>query len=407
MRVIRFTIAALIVAQVAYSDELAQIKSELKELRILSDALSEEILDISTGAFTTIDDTKAHNGMGAAASKVYYSNSPLSIGGYGEAFIAKRDGERAYADLYRFIPYFGYRFSDTVIMNTEIEFEHGDTSSGGKVLIEFMYLDFLLSRSANIRVGNLLVPMGLINLRHEPTLFTTAIRPYVERYLIPSTWHENGLLVYGEIGSSGFEYTIGIINSLDMGNSDSSDAKWIRSARIGSSKNGLFNAALVGRVDYRGINGLLAGGSIYYGDGSNNINDVEGTVMSIGEIHINYNYRQLSLKALYTQSNLQNAQKFSADATSAAKGYYVSLSYDIGYLVGLSNKMPLFAQYENYNLATSRADGSSDGYTQKYNTGINFFPTHQSVLKLDFERVDNPDKAKTEDTIYASFGFLF
>ncbi len=385
--------------------DIEKLQAQIDILKQESNLLAEELLNISVGNFTKIDDTKAHSGLGAAASKVYYSNSPLSIGGYGEAFIAKKDNKRAYGDLYRFIPYFGYRFSDSVIMNTEVEFEHGDTSAGGKVVLEFMYLDFLLSKEVNIRVGNLLVPMGIINLRHEPTLFPTVIRPFIERYIIPSTWHENGLLVYGEV--SDIEYTLGAVNALNMANQNISDYKWIRNGRIGSSKYGVFKTAYVARVDYRGVNGLLVGGSAYYGDGSNKEDDIKGTSMSIFEVHAVYNYEALSLKALYTKSNLSGAKKIATDATSSANGYYVSVSYDIGDIVEVGHKIPLFAQYENYNMASSKANGSSNETTNKYNFGINFFPTDQTVLKLDYEIIDDPAKTKSDKTIYASFGFLF
>jgi hypothetical protein len=402
-------VASLLNAQT----DIEKLQAEIDLLKTKSDVLTEELLDISTGTFTKVDDSKAHNGLGAAASKVYYSESPLSIGGYGEMYWAKTEGKRAYVDVYRFIPYIGYRFSDSVILNTEIEFEHGDTSKGGKVLIEFMYLDFLINKSANIRVGNLLVPMGLTNLRHEPTLFPTVIRPSVERHLIPSTWHENGVLVYGDIADTGIEYTAGIINALNLNSNHTKgveggiNSKWIRSGRIGSSNKGVFKPAGVGRVDYRGINGLLVGGSLYVGDGSNAKEDISGTTMSIFEVHAQYEYQGLTLKGLYTQSNLKDADKFAAKAVEKASGYLVNASYDVGAIAGSPYKIPLFVQYENYNLVEKRADGTSDEATNKYNVGVNFYPTPQTVLKADYQIIDDKNKEDTENTLYLSLGFLF
>lgn len=50
--------------------------------------------------------------------------------------------------MYRFIPYIGYKFTDSIILNAEIEFEHGaNTERGGEVTVEFLYLDFLLMRT--------------------------------------------------------------------------------------------------------------------------------------------------------------------------------------------------------------------------------------------------------------------
>ncbi len=406
MKRISILVSIAILTQNLYADELSELKEQVQKLQLQSDALVEEMLDISTGNFTKIDDTKAHNGMGAAASKVYYSSSELSIGGYGEMFIAKKNGDKAYTDIYRFIPYFGYRLSPWVIMNTELEFEHGDTSKGGKVLVEFMYLDFLFNKKANIRVGNLLVPMGITNLRHEPTLFGTVLRPYTERYLIPSTWHESGALLYGKIANDRVEYTAGIINALNMANADIDSNTWIKSARIGSAKNGAFSPAFVARVDYE-TNSFLVGGSLYYGDGSNSKDDITGTTMSIFELHALYNYTNLSLKALYTEANLHKASKIDQNATSGAQALYVSIAYNIADLIAIDNKLIIFGLYENYNLARYKADGSSRQAISKYNIGVNFFPTDQSVLKLDYETVDDPNNDQLDNTIYASYGFLF
>ncbi len=412
--------SALVTTSLTAQTDIEKLQTEIDLLKTQSDILAEELLDISTGSFTKVDDSKAHNGLGAAASKVYYSQSPLSIGGYGEMFWAKTEGSRSFVDVYRFIPYFGYKFSDTVILNTEIEFEHGGSQSvkldgnsesavSGKILIEFMYLDFLLHKSANIRVGNLLVPMGITNLRHEPTLFPTVQRPTIEKLLIPSTWHENGVLVYGDIADTGIEYTTGIINALNINNTSTKGGKekWIRDGRLGSANKAPFKPAFVGRLDYRGINGLLTGGSLYVGDGSNQKDDIAGTTMTIFEVHAVYNYQGLSLKGLYTISMLDGAEKYAEDASEKASGYYVTASYDVGTLIGSDFKTLIFAQYENYNTREKLANGGSKEATNIINFGANFFPTDQTVLKADYQIKDDKNKSDKVNTASLSLGFLF
>ncbi|MEA1920198.1 MAG: hypothetical protein U9N52_10185 [Campylobacterota bacterium] len=193
--------------------EIKALKAQIAELEQKTELLIEETTDIKSGAFgyTKVDEAQTVIGMGDAASKVYYSKSPLSIGGYGEMYYANPDSGDSKTDVYRFVPYIGYKFSDNIILNTELEFEH----SGDTVAVEFMYLDFLINSAFNIRLGHLLVPMGLVNVRHEPTLFNTVQRPEVERYILPSTWHENGVLAYGSIGESGLNYTAGFVNALN------------------------------------------------------------------------------------------------------------------------------------------------------------------------------------------------
>ena len=206
--------------------ELDSLKQRIADLEAAQNTLVEETADLKTGfSFNTVDTDKSHKGMGAAASKVYYSKSPLSIGGYGEMYYAGRENADNIADVYRFVPYIGYRFNDNLVLNVELEFEHGGAKPGsseyGYAVIEFMYLDFMLSDAFSVQVGNILVPMGLTNLRHEPTLFNTVQRPSVEKYLIPSTWNSNGAMAYGNIGESGFTYNAGIIQALDLDNGNS------------------------------------------------------------------------------------------------------------------------------------------------------------------------------------------
>ena len=81
------------------------------------------------------------------------------------ALLSNKDNENSSTvDVYRFVPYIGYKFTDNIILNTEIEFEHGGVAdgNGGEVIVEFMYLDFLLNKELNIRIGNFLVPVGTV-----------------------------------------------------------------------------------------------------------------------------------------------------------------------------------------------------------------------------------------------------
>ncbi len=389
------------------------LEERVAALEETNKTLTEEVLATQTGGFTLVDSEKTFSGMGPAASKVYFSESPLSIGGYGEAFYANPDNGDDFADIYRFITYFGYKFNDWVILNAEIEFEHGATSDkGGSVVVEFLYLDFLLSDEFSLKVGHVLTPMGLINLRHEPTLFNTVQRPEIERQLIPSTWHENGVLAYGKFEDVGIEYSAGMINALNVNNSKTKTPTngWIRSGRIGSSKNGSFSPAFVGRVDYTGINGLVTGISAYYGDGSNLKNpepgeDVSGLTTTMFDFHARYENGPFKAYGLYTQTKLDGAEKLSPTAVEQASGYYVNASYDLGGVVGIDYKMPIFAQYENWNPVEKTVDGlnESDFETETVTIGMNFFPADQVVLKLDYEM----DEVGGQDTNTVSFGLGF
>ena len=408
----RVTTALSLAAILATGAQAATLEERVKALEEQNSVLTEEVLATQTGGFTLVDTEKSYSGMGPAASKVYFSKNPLSIGGYGEMFYANPDNGDDYADVYRFITYFGYKFNDWIVLNTEIEFEHGaNAEDGGEVVVEFLYLDFLLSQEANLRLGHVLAPMGLINQRHEPTLFNTVQRPDIEKYLLPSTWHENGALVYGRFDSANIEYTAGVINALNVNNANTiaPNGSWIRSARLGSSANASFDPAFVGRVDYTGINGLMAGVSVYYGDGSNlkndAINDVSGLTTTMFDIHATYENGPFSAYGLYTQTDLDGAEKLGSSAVEKASGYYANASYDLSSAVGIDYKLPIFAQYENYNPVEKTVDGLNEDtfQTEIVTIGLNFFPADQVVLKADYAMRD----VNNVDTNIFSFGLGF
>ena len=423
----KMTTALSLVAIMTLGAQAATLEERVKALEEQNTVLTEEVLASQSGGFTLVDTEKSYHGMGAAASKVYFSENPLSIGGYGEMFYANPDNGDDFADVYRFITYFGYKFNDWVILNAEIEFEHGaNADKGGEVVIEFLYLDFLLSNEFSLRAGHVLTPMGLINLRHEPTLFNTVQRPEIERQLIPSTWHENGVLAYGRFEDVGIEYTAGMINALNVDSvkTASANGAWIRSGRLGSSKNASFDPAFVGRVDYTGINGLMVGASVYYGDGSNTKNDPDSTsglTTTIFDIHARYENGPFQAYGLYTQTNLDGAENltktvlnddksttiYAGQAVEKASGFYVNASYDIGELVGIDYKMPVFAQYENWNPVEKTVDGQNEDAfdTETVTIGFNFFPTAQTVIKVDYE-MDDVNGQET-NTASVGLGFIF
>jgi hypothetical protein len=184
----------------------------------------------------TDEELASFHGMGPAASKVYSKTSGLSLGGYGEFFFAAPTrGSESFtrtADLMRFITYVGYKFSEKVLMNTEIEFEHATTSANlagnsGSVSLEFSYLDLLLTKEFNFRAGNLLVPLGFVNEIHEPPFYRGNVRPAVETRIIPTTWRELGAGLHGEL-TEGLSYRLYAMNGLDARGLDETGVRGAR-----------------------------------------------------------------------------------------------------------------------------------------------------------------------------------
>ena len=428
MKKITLTLSAVVLlSNIAFADDasdIVELKKQMAEMQANQEALVDETSNSQVG-FTTVDTAFSHNGMGAAASKVYNSKSPLSIGGYGDMYFASSDksGSKNIADVYHFVPYIGYKFTDNIILNTEIEFEHGGANpelSGaeGYAIIEFMYLDFLIYDAFNIQVGHILTPMGLINLRHEPTLFNTVQKPLTEKYIIPATWTTNGVMAYGKFGETGLSYNAGIIQALDLNNGDAGKEGQIKEGRQGSvSKTVYEKAAFVARLDYRGVNGLLVGASGYYGAATQG--SVSDTNALIYDIHATYEISGFKAKALYGATSISNPENIAtANANNASisdsNGYYVNLEYDVLASLATTQKLPLFVQYDYVNPAATVIDpfGSTSATnideTATTTIGINYFPHEQVVLKADYAMTDIK-AAGIEDynTITLGMGFIF
>jgi hypothetical protein len=400
----------------------SDVEERLKSLEEQNQQLIDEIAKLKEEISIPELQQQSFAGMGFAASKVYFSPQGLSIGGYGEIIYINYDSssKRDYTDLYRFIPYIGYKFNDKIILNAEIEFEHGaNAERGGEVAVEFAYIDFLINKWANIRLGNLLIPVGITNLQHEPIFFNSVNRPEVETKIIPTTWNENGILIYSNTGN--IDYQIGIVNGLygtTHGEFGFSSDSWIRGGRQGGAKAIAEDFAFVGRIDYSGIEGLYAGGSVYYGKSGQGerlgSEEIDGTV-SIFEVHGRYQIRGFEITGLYVKGHLSDADKISlynGDVIGKdAYGYYLNVSYDVMPFISKNSNfsLPIFTRYEKYNTQDSVADGfSADPNNDKniWTVGLNFKPHANVVLKADYQFRDNEGDGEA-DRLELGLGFIF
>jgi uncharacterized small protein (DUF1192 family) len=115
--------------------EPAQKEQKVEELEHKAGVLAEEVEKLRTQMVIPEEPKyKSMYGLGPAASKVYQISKGVSIGGYGEAFyqnLVEDEGDRRNsADLVRLVLYTGYRFTDRILFNSEIEFEHATTGEG-------------------------------------------------------------------------------------------------------------------------------------------------------------------------------------------------------------------------------------------------------------------------------------
>ncbi len=387
-------------AQMTASDSLRELSRKV-------DLLTEELERSKLGE---VADTfyRPQRGLGPAAAKVYQlKKTGVSIAGYGEAVyynVARKRDDNLDAnkpdqiDYLRSVVYFGYRFNDWILFNSEIEFEHATTGKRGEVSVEFGYVELMFSKNANLRAGMLLPPLGIINEKHEPSTFFSTQRPMVERFIIPSTWRTNGIGLYGELVPD-LNYRAYIVEGFDAKNF--TDAEGLRGGRQSGSVALAEDFGYTGKLEYAGLPGTIIGGSFYYGNSGQGARDSLGTInaaTSLLSAHVEFAYKGLEFRALAAQTHLDQAGRVSvlARKTVASKtnGWYIVGGYDLMPLLvpGSEQSLIPFIQYEKLNTHAEVEAGfvaNPANSRSALTFGLNYKPHPNVAFKFDYNNMKN------------------
>jgi hypothetical protein len=423
MRFIALLLLLLVpLAAFAQDDRVDQLEQEIEKLRAEIAAMKEEGSgDDRTPAITELERRleviaaeierlkigeaasivgsveESEHGLGPAASKIYRAEQGLSIGGYGELlyqnFDSERDDDAASGrtdtfDMLRAVLYFGYKFNDKWLLNTEIEYEHAN-----EVFVEFAYIDYLWRPQASFRGGLLLVPMGFLNELHEPTTFLGATRPAIEQVIIPTTWRENGFGLFGEAGP--FAYRTYVVNGLRGAGFTSGG---LRGGRQRGSQARAEDFGWVGRLDFTGVPGLLVGASAYTGGSGQDLSASVDT--QILEGHLEWKWRGLELRAMGVQAELDDVADLnrilnftgSQSVGESLKGHYLQLGYDVLAGRGGDQAFTPYARWESYNTQDEVPRGFSANPANDVEVltlGFAWKPIDQIVIKADRQDFDN------------------
>src|SRR5688500_7338178 len=139
-----------------------------------------------------------------------------TLSGYMEIHLNKEQDRPTEADLHRFVLMVGHSFSDRLKFWSEVEIEHAfveGAEESGEVAIEQAYVDLMLHRRFNLRAGMVLMPIGIVNERHEPPTFHGVERTFVDSVIVPTTWRDIGVGAFGDLGR-GFSYRAYVVPGL-------------------------------------------------------------------------------------------------------------------------------------------------------------------------------------------------
>lgn len=378
--------------------------TEIAELKRQVQILAEEVEKLRSGEedipLTEVE--RQALGLGPSAAKVYSKKQGVSIGGYGEVLFESFAGKNqsgqetdkhATIDLLRVVVYFGYRFNEQFIFNSEVEYEH----SGHEVSVEFANIEYRPNEAFGIRGGNVLIPMGFLNEFHEPTVFFGARRTQTERLIIPTTWHENGVGIVGRKGI--FDYRAYVINGF---NAAGFSETGLRDGRQDGAE-ARFDAAFTGRLDLAPSDGLLIGGSIYGGDSAVFTEEDPDFKVStwIVEGHAQLGWKALQVRGLYAHASLGNVTELNEfleltgdeSVGKTLQGGYFQAAYDV--LANRGNGKSALSPYFRYERVNTQASVPSGFIKDPANDqslwtfGIDYKPIYNVVIKADYQIIRN------------------
>ena len=367
----------------------------------------------------------------------------IRVGGYGEMMASwqnyglnrwgstkgSTEVNHAAISIPRFVLAMDYKFNEKWILGAEIEFEAGGTGmsleiekgtgsengeyeteleKGGEVALEQFHLTRKIVDAFNIKVGHIVLPVGMTNAHHEPINFYTTFRPEGATTLLPCTWHETGVEFFGRIGNV-LHYQAQIVagqNPLGF-----SRYNWIKGGKQGFFEADNFTRpAYVLRLDFNGVKGLRLGTSMYYcHDAGQNcdrlitFNSYDPVNVKIFSFDAQYKNRFVTFRGNYLCGKLTEAQIVDRvlRTYSSGSGYSRALNvadkaltynFEIGCnlknIFNLDGKFPTihpFAHYEYYNPQEKVKNGADDRCQVNYWTfGINYFALPNLVIKADY-----------------------
>jgi hypothetical protein len=322
------------------------------------------------------------------------------VSGYMDFHVNKPTDLPATVDFHRFVLLFSHRFSDRLRFVGELELEHAvveGLEEGGEIELEQAYIDFLAKPSLNFRAGMLLVPVGIINERHEPPVFHGVERPFVDTFIVPSTWFDAGAGVHGSL-SKGFRYRVYAMAPLDA--TEFSAGEGLRGGAQHGSEASVRNVAWTGRLEYVGFRGLQTGVSFWRGDTGFNVPRIE-TAVGLYEFDARFRLGRLEARGQHAHVFVDGAGALN-DALARLRGVdphvaeemrgsYVEASWRV-----LPRSAPhdaaVFVRYENFDTQFKMAPGSNklpQFDRDAWVIGATYWVDPDVALKFDYSHVRN------------------
>ena len=323
-----------------------------------------------------------------------------NLSGYMDFHFNKEEFTDARLDFHRFVLLVTHTFSPRIRFVGELELEHAfveGLEEAGELELEQAYVDFLLDRSLNVRAGMMLMPIGIINERHEPPVYYGVERPFIDTVIIPTTWFEVGAGVHGEVGR-GWRYRGYVTAPLNA--AEFSAEGGIREGRQKGAESNVGRPAVTGRLEYVGFRGLTLGGSAWSGHSGFEFRPRFDVPVSVAEADARYSRRGYEFRGQFAKVWIDNAGQLNdtlalrtgvnPNIGSALRGF--SLEGSRRFLAGRLGEIGGFLRYENFDTQYRMPAGyvplqqfDRDAWV----VGANFWPDPDVAVKVDYSVVRN------------------
>lgn len=356
------------------------------------------------------------------------NDKKLMIGGYGHVDynqpIIEGQSSAGTLDVHRLVLLFGYNFTDKLQLFTEIELEHVK-----EVYVEQAFINYKFNSHIQAKGGLILIPMGIVNELHEPTIYYGVERPLLDKKIVPTTWREIGLGIHGNIHEISLKYQVYMVNGF-LGYNDQAKFRGSDGYRKGRQKGAesLINSPnLSAKLDYYGIPRLKIGLATYIGKSQSNLFDglpenddflsqqADSSVINISMFGLDATYRingiQLRGQMIYASNG--NVEKYNAfGATDLGKqmfGYYAEAGYNVFKTTKIKSELIPFVRYEfiNTHHQTVGFEPNKKYETQLITSGLNWKINSGVVLKVDYQWIKTAAQNKYDHAFNAGIGFVF
>lgn len=340
------------------------------------------------------------------------------ISGYMDFHYNDRQDEDAVLDFHRFVLLFSHSFSDRIRFVSELELEHAVVSNetNGELELEQAYVDFLITRSFNVRAGMLLAPVGIINERHEPPVFHGVERPFVDTVIVPTTWFDTGVGVHGEL-PHGFRYRAYLMSPLDSTGFSADEG--IREGRQKGAESNVRSLAGTGRLEYVGRPGLVLGTSFWSGETGFQDRRIETSVTMV-EFDGRYRRGELEARGQYAHGFLDGMGELNAsrqrtvgvspNVARQVRGFYLETSYFVSPRPA-PREAAVFVRYENFDTQYRMPTGFlplREFDRDAWVFGLTYFPDPDVAVKLDYTLLRNQsDVVKAPNSLNVGLGWWF